>query len=95
MESSDVYALVPEQRVEQRVLCFCAGRGAADIIIDITDALAVALFFAVALEGDARVVRGLESADGPRQRDQNRAAAKERQGGGAGLEARPERHFPS
>ena len=48
MESSDVHALVPEQRVEQRGLCCCAGRGAAEIII--TEALAVALFFAFALE---------------------------------------------
>ena len=93
VESSDVHALVPEQRVEQHCLCWCAGKGAADIIIDITDALAVALFFAVALEGDARVARGLERTAGRRQRDLNRAAAKQRQGGGARLGARPERHF--
>ena len=93
VESSDVHALVPEQRVEQRCLCCCAGRGAADIIIDITDALAVALFFAVALKGDARVARGLERTAGHRQRDQNRAAAKQRQGDSMRVQARPERHF--
>jgi len=45
VESSDVHTLFPEQRVEQQALCCCAVRGAADIII--TDALAVALVFAL------------------------------------------------
>jgi len=53
----------------------------------------VALVFAFALDGDTRVARDLERTAGRRQRDQNRAAAKQRQGDSVRFGARPERHF--